>query len=132
MSHQQGRRRTAVHLRWRDYATPSGRRPVKEFIGGLSDEDAAAVVAAMKDVQQTGLEAARHLRGDMYEVRAEGNKQAFRVLFAQEGKKGRILLALEAISKKTQKTPDKTIQLCERRLASWRRLGQEGLGHRRK
>lgn len=118
-------RRTVVKLRWRDYETPSGRRPVKKFIDDLSDEDAAAVAAAMKDVQEAGLVAARHLRGDIYEVRAEGHKQAFRVLFAQEGNKGRILLALEAISKKAQKTPDKTIALSERRLATWRRRGQE-------
>lgn len=114
-------RKLAVKLRWRDYVTPSGSRPVKKFIDDLADEDAAAVAAAMKDVQSTGLEAARHLRGDIYEVRAEGNKQSFRVLFAQEGSKGRILLALEAISKKSQKTPDGTIKLCETRLAVWRR-----------
>jgi phage-related protein len=125
MGHRSGQpRRTAVSLRWRDYETPSGRRPVKEFIDDLADDDAAAIVAAMKDVQLIGLEAARHLRGDIYEVRAEGNKQAFRVLFAQEGKKGRILLALEAISKKTQKTPNKTIALSERRLGTWRRRGR--------
>jgi len=112
-----------VRLRWRDYQTPSGRRPVKEFIDDLSDKDAAAVVAAMKDVQQSGLQVARHLQGEIYEVRAEGNKQAFRVLFAQEGNKGRVLLALEAISKKTQKTPPQTIALALKRLASWRRRG---------
>jgi hypothetical protein len=47
---------------------------VKEFLGGLDDGDAAAVIAAMKDVAIEGLSAARHLRGDIYEVRALGDR----------------------------------------------------------
>jgi hypothetical protein len=68
--------------RWRDYRTSAGRRPIKEFIDELSDTDAAAVVAAMRDVREAGLAAARHLRGEIYEVRADGARQTFRILFA--------------------------------------------------
>jgi phage-related protein len=107
--------------RWRDYRTSTGRRPVKDFIDGLSDGDAAAVVAAMKEVQVDGLVAARHLRGEIFEVRADGDHQAFRVLFAMEGRSQHVLLALDAISKKTQKTPPEVIRLAERRLVDWRR-----------
>jgi hypothetical protein len=71
--------------RWRDYRTAAGRRPIKEFIDGLSDIDAASVIAAMKDVREAGLAAARHLRGEIYEVRADGDRQTFRILFAPEG-----------------------------------------------
>jgi phage-related protein len=110
--------------RWRDYRTAAGRRPIKEFIDGLSDVDAAAVVAAMKDVRETGLVLARHLRGEIYEVRAEGDRQTFRILFAPEGQRNQILLALDVFSKKTQKTPPEKIQLAERRLADWRRRGE--------
>lgn len=110
--------------RWRDYRTPSGRRPIKEFIDDLTDADAAVVVAAMRDVAEDGLPAARHLRGEIYEVRADGDRQAFRVLFAPEGLRGQVLLSLEAFSKKTQKTPPAKIQLAERRLADWRRRGR--------
>lgn len=110
--------------RWRDYRTATGRRPIKEFIDGLSDIDAASVVAAMKDVRETGLSAARHLRGEIYEVRADGDRQTFRILFAPEGRRGQVLLALEGLSKKTQKTPPEKIRLAERRLADWRRRGE--------
>ena len=110
--------------RWRDYRTAAGRRPVKEFIDGLSDTDAAAVVAAMRDVRDTGLAAARHLRGDIHEVRADGDRQTYRILFASEGRRSRVLLALEGFSKKTQKTPPERIRLAERRLADWRRRGE--------
>ncbi|MFN2568239.1 MAG: type II toxin-antitoxin system RelE/ParE family toxin [Candidatus Dormibacteria bacterium] len=106
--------------RWRDYRTASGQRPVHRFITGLSDDDALAVAAGMKDVALNGLVAARHLRGDIYEVRAEGRRATFRVLFAPEGSRGRVLLALEAFSKKSQQTPAHTISLAERRLADWR------------
>ena len=110
--------------RWRDYRTAAGRRPIKDFIDGLSDVDAAAVVAAMKDVRETGLVAARHLRGEIYEVRADGDRQTFRILFALEGQRSQILLALDGFSKKTQKTPPEKIQLAERRLADWRRRSE--------
>ena len=111
---------------WRDYATPAGRRPVKEFLASpkLSDGDAAAIVAAMKAVALDGPPAARHLRGDIYEVRADGNGATYRVLFAAEGKFGQVLLALEAISKKSQKTPTNTLALAERRLHDWRSRGK--------
>ena len=78
----------------------------------------------MRDVAQDGLVAARHLRGDIYEVRASGDRQAFRVLFANEGRRGQILLALEAFSKKTQRTPAPQMELAERRLADWRARGR--------
>jgi phage-related protein len=97
-----------------------GRRPVKEFLDNLDGGDAAAVVAAMRDVRENGLIAARHLRGDIYEVRADGNRQTFRILFAEEGQHGQVLLALSGFSKKTQKTPPAEIDLAERRLKDWR------------
>ena len=78
----------------------------------------------MKEVAIEGLTAARHLRGDIYEVRAFAPNGSYRVLFAAEGKHGQVLLALEAISKKTQKTPTKTLELAERRLKDWRSRGR--------
>jgi hypothetical protein len=68
---------------------PSGRRPVSDFIDRISDSDAAAVVAAMKEVAIDGLSAARHLRGEIYEVRADGDRMAYRILFARRGSEGR-------------------------------------------
>src|SRR3954453_17811520 len=91
MTSERGERRE-VKRRWRDYRTAAGRRPVKDFFDPLSDADAGAVVAAMQEVRQLGLAAARHLRGDIYEVRAEGDRQIFRVLFATEGRRAHVLL----------------------------------------
>jgi phage-related protein len=112
-----------VKRRWRFYETTAGRRPVRDFLDGLSGEDLAAVVAAMRDVTRNGLEAARHVRGDLYEVREDGDRQTFRILFAAEGRSGQVLLALEGFSKKTRKTPPALIELAERRLTDWRSRG---------
>lgn len=77
----------------------------------------------MKDVQINGLDAARHLKGDVYEVRADGRSATYRVLFATEGAQSQVLLGLSAFSKKTQKTPPAEITLAERRLWDWRSRG---------
>jgi phage-related protein len=111
--------------RWRDYKTSSGRSPVEEFIDGISDRDAAVVLAGMEEVRERGLQAARHLDGDIWEVRVSGDRVIYRVLFAEEGARGQILLALEAFNKKTQKTPSQIVKLARRRLADWRRRGDQ-------
>jgi phage-related protein len=82
----------------------------------------------MKEVAREGLRVARHLRGDIWEVRVEAENAAFRVLFSTEGRAQQVLLALEAFSKKTQKTPARTIRLAEQRLADWRRRGRKPQG----
>ena len=110
--------------RWRDYRTASGRRPVREFLDSLSDNDAAEVVAAMSEVRNVGLTAARKLRGDIWEVRADGDRVIHRILFALEGRSGLILLALEGFTKKTQRTPADLLRLAEQRLADWRTRGR--------
>ena len=53
--------------------------------------------------RRLGLAAARHLRGDIDQVRAEGDRQIFRVLFATEGQRAQILLSLEAFSEEDAK-----------------------------
>ena len=113
-----------LRRRWRFYATRSGRQPVKRFLEQLAGEQSAAIVAEMDRVARLGLSAARHLRGDIYEVRTIGRGVNHRVLFAAEGRHSQILLALDAFTKKTQKTPRRSIALAERRLADWRERGR--------
>jgi len=116
--------RQEVRRRWRDYKTAAGRRPVKEYIETLDDDDAEEVVAAMKDVALHGLRVARHLRGGIYEVRADGPGGSYRILFAEQGRRSQILLSLVAFPKKTQKTPGGEIETAERRLRDWRARGR--------
>lgn len=116
--------RRAVSHRWRDYRTASGRRPVKELLDRLGDEDLASVIAAMKEVRQQGLQAARHLDDEIYEVRADGKGVIYRVLFAPQGKRKQVFLSLEALKKKTQKTSPEAIRLAKRRLRDWQQRGE--------
>jgi phage-related protein len=100
-----------VGRRWRFFRTATGATPVRDFLTGsaLPAGDRDEILAAMKDVQINGLVVARHLRGEIYEVRANGARAAYRVLFAVEGAKGQVLLAVSAFTKKTQKTPPRRL-----------------------
>ena len=118
------RPRTEPKRRWRDYTTPTGRRPVRDFLAALDDDDAAAVLAAMKDVEKNGPAVAERLDAEIHEVKADGARQTFRVLFASEGRHDQVLLSLEAFSKKTQRTPPGKIKLAKRRLHEWRARGR--------
>lgn len=69
-----------IRRRWRDYSTATGGRPVKDFLFSITTEERAEVVEAMKEVRDEGVSAVKHLRGDLYEVRAEGQTRSVRVL----------------------------------------------------
>lgn len=115
-----GRDRALVPRRWRFYRTVGGREPVREALDALSPDDRAAVLGEMKHVASAGLSAARHLREDLYEVRVFAERGSYRVLFAVEGARGQVLLALEAFSKKSQATPLRELDVALRRLRDWR------------
>lgn len=66
----------------------------------LSSEHRPEVVSAMRMVREHGTRAARHLRGDIFEVRAVIDQVGYRVLFAQEGRRSKILLSLQAYRKR--------------------------------
>lgn len=116
--------RSPVKRRWRDYATLGGRRPVKEFLTRRSQWDRAVIAAAMLEVSAQGTRRARHLRGDIYEVRAFADDRAYRMLFSVEGRRSQILLSLHAFGKQTQGTPPGEIELAEKRLRDWRARGR--------
>lgn len=121
-----------MRRRWREYRTAAGGRPVKKFIDGIRDDDhVAAILVAMRDVRERGLSEARHLDGDIYEVRVDVGALAYRILFAPEGRKSQVLLSLDAFKKKTQKTPPARIRLAKRRLKDWRKRGERRRRKRR-
>jgi phage-related protein len=111
--------------RWRHYRTSRGACPIEEFFDNLSDEDTAAVNAAMKEVREEGTRVAHCIRNEIYEVIAPGKDRNYRILFSLEGKHDHILLALEGFPKKTRKVPESEIKLAEMRLADWRSRGRQ-------
>ena len=114
----------AYKRQWRDYQTENGARPIKDFLLALPDEDRAAILEEMEYVREQGTSVARHVRKDIYEVRAFYNTKAYRILFACEGRFNHVLLALDGFQKKTQQTPKAHLKLAEQRLADWRRRGK--------
>jgi phage-related protein len=110
--------------RWREYRTAAGKSPVEEFLERLADDDAAEIYAGMAEVRKHGLSAAKHLGDEIWEIKAQGRHESFRVLFAPEGEHGQVLLALVGFSKKTRKTPPDLIRLAKRRLRDWRSRGR--------
>lgn len=57
-------------------------------------------------------------------MRADGKGVIYRVLFAPQGKHKQVFLSLEALKKKTQKTPPQALRLARRRLLDWQRRGK--------
>lgn len=109
---------------WKFYRTTKGNSPVKEFLGTLSDDDVVAVLAEMEYVAEYGEQAARKLRGEIYEVRVSGKDVIYRVLFATEGRWSQVLLALHAYPKKWQEARQEDIDRADKRLADWRQRGE--------
>lgn len=84
-----------------------------------------AVAAAMKEVRTAGRghPDVNHLHGDIWQIEIDGQAVIYRLLFAEEGRFGQVLLALEIVNKKWQKARSRHIQLADRRLREWRRRG---------
>jgi len=87
------------------------------------EQDRARILAEMEIVREEGKKAARHVRGDIYEVRVTGKDVIYRVLFATEGRYNQVCLAVHAFDKKTRKTDPDDIDLAEKRLSDWRGCG---------
>ena len=121
--------RGPIKRRWRHYATPSGERPVDTYLDGLTDDEAARVLARMSKIRIEGTTAARHLVEDLWEARVDGLDVTHRTLFTEEANKARILLAISGF---TKKSPENASQHHQgrapetRRVAVARRLGTSG------
>ena len=117
-----------MRRRWRFYESSNGSPITRRELARLSEDAAAALAAEMRVVARLGLRdgGARHLRNDIWEVRAHGEEIAVRALFAKQGRSGHILLALHFFTKKTQATPKQKIDLAEKRLVDWISRGAGG------
>jgi phage-related protein len=107
---------------WRRYRTPSGGDPVGDFLRDLPAEDRRALTDAMRLVRETGVRSGRHLRRDLYEVRAQTAQAHYRLIFCQVSRA--VMLAMLAYDKNTEKTPRHVLELAQRRLGDWRERGK--------
>lgn len=108
---------------WRVYSDQAGRTPLREFLDGLPARDAATVVAAMNLVA-LGRRAAKPLHGQpLFEVKCHAGGQQYRVIFATEGRRSQVLLAVDGFSKKGAEMQQRHIDRAAGRLADWRERG---------
>lgn len=108
-------------MRWRFYRTSLGARPVEAYLEGLPREDRAAIYAAMLEARAEGLRVARHVEGDLYELRVAGSQTHYRLLFARETRY--VLLGLDAYQKASQRMPLQVKRRALDRLRDWRARG---------
>jgi phage-related protein len=106
---------------WRLYRTAGERRVILEELHRLPIDDYANIRSAMLEVVKHGLRAAKSLRNEILEIDADGEHGVtYRLLFATDGHHLQMLLALVLFNKKSQKTPQRLIDLAEARLRDWR------------
>jgi len=94
------------------YKTPSGKRPVADFLRSLKPAERAKIGKTFDLVQKfgphVGMPFVRHLNNDIWEMRTPFAGQAFRVFFFIDSNK---LIAVHGIAKKTMKTPANDIHI---------------------
>ena len=96
-----------------------GNSPVEEDVKALTEDDAVAILAAWEEVlEKKASRALKKLAGDLWETRASGVRQSYRLVVAFED--GRPIF-LHVFSKKTQKTAKTDINLAQTRLRDYRR-----------
>ncbi len=103
------------------FCLASGSEPVREWLKELPKQDRKAIGEDIAYVQYKwpiGKPRVDHLRGDVWEMRTSLGNRIARTLFAVQG--GQLIL-LHGFIKKTQRTPDREMELAERRLKEWLR-----------
>ena len=98
------------------YELPSGRKPVRDWLKALGDEDRKIIGEDIKDVEFSwpiGMPLVRPLGKGLWEVRSDITQgRIARVLFCiHDG----CMVLLHGFIKKTQKTPDADIELATKR-----------------
>ena len=108
-----------LRRRWRYYRTERGHDPVRTYLESLSTADRNAVRAQM-NLASRRLRPTERVRGDLFAVSARRSGRDHQVLFAFEGAKKQVLLALDAFALTTARTPPVRVKAAQQRLALWR------------
>jgi len=108
------------------YADASGDEPVRSLIRSLSLKTQARFDWSIEQLRVRNVYArpplARHLEGKLWELREESQTNIYRLIYAFLS--GRRIVFLHGFQKKTQKTPQREIEIAERRLTDF--LAREG------
>ncbi len=100
------------------FRNASGVCPVKEFLDSLGPKQAQKLVWVLKLVKELPLVPKQYLKklegaDDLWEIRAEFGRDAFRLLGFWDA--GSLIILTNGFAKKTQKTPSREIELAGQR-----------------
>lgn len=101
------------------YEDARGRRPVTDFLDDLDAKDRARIARTVMLLEtygvQLGMPYARHVRGKIFELRAAAGRRDYRIFYAPA--RGLRFVLLHAFAKTTNKTPERELEIAERRWA---------------
>ena len=98
------------------YETATGKEPVREWLLSLPQNEKKIIGEDIKTVQfgwPVGMPVDRKVSKDLWEVRSKLHNKIARVLFTVEGTS---IILLHGFIKKSQKIPQKDLELAKRRL----------------
>jgi phage-related protein len=100
------------------YRNASGDCPVEEFLDGLGSKQAQKVAWVLKLVKELPLVPKQYLKklegaDELWEIRTEFGGDAFRLLGFWDA--GNLIILTNGFAKKTQKTPNREIELAAQR-----------------
>ena len=102
------------------YKSDAGIEPVREWLLSLSDKEKKTIGEDIKTVQfgwPIGMPVCRKVFKDLWEVRSSLHGKTARVIFTVEGT---TIYLLHGLIKKTQKLPQKDLDIAKSRLANLR------------
>jgi phage-related protein len=117
----QGERPLKVHF----YKTEMGAEPVRVWLQGLRKADRTTIGVDIKTVQfgwPLGMPLARHIDGDIWEIRSTLEERIARTLFLVD--QGRVVL-LHGFIKKDQRIPREDLVIAKDRLKKYKRGAYE-------
>lgn len=100
------------------YEKDNGRRPVKEFLDQLPQEDNTRIIGCLESIERFGFNSPRvefrQIRGSLWEIKIKTQKSGYRLFYACI--KHINIVLLHAYKKQSQKAPKKEIEIAENRI----------------
>jgi len=118
---------------WRTefYIEADGTSPVERFLDTLDLKTRARFRWSMEQLRIRNVQAraplARHLEGDLWELREESQTNIYRIVYVFFT--GRRIVFVHGFQKKTQKTPNREVEMARKRYAAF--IADERGGERR-
>ena len=109
------------------YKTENGKSPVEEFLDTLTSKQAQKVtwvLRVIRDLNQIPQEYFKKLvNTEIWEVRVKSGNNIFRILGFKDGLN--FVVLTNGFQKKAQKTPKSEIELAERRMREYKKMGEK-------